>query len=93
MVLTHVCAARGRFDRGRRRSPTQGGVRCPSALAIEATRGFVTPGMRLCLRFVTTKPTAPGSSAGAAQPQHRLQFPYFEEPADSEERRVAEHEP
>jgi hypothetical protein len=43
MVLTHVRSDPGRAAQSRERSPTQGGVRVPSALAIDANGQSMPP--------------------------------------------------
>jgi hypothetical protein len=68
MVLAHVPSDRGRFGHGRRHTPTQGGVRVPSALAIEASGEGVTPSKRLRYHSVSVPRGAENAVARSPDP-------------------------
>jgi hypothetical protein len=86
MVLAQVRSDVVRFGRGRKRSPTLGGVRCPSALAIEAN-GQTVPAIERLRRDSALSPrtlerppvAAPESGVAAApQPQERVELAHTE---------------
>src|SRR6266566_10115207 len=77
---------------GQAHTPTQGGVRAPSALAIDASGQPVPTGRQLCPNSQEPAAQEPAawSSAGAPQPQHRLQLVHIQQPTHSEEGCVPE---
>ena len=77
----------------RRHTPTQGGVRVPSALAIEASGRPVTSGRKLGQNLVPDARLRHGSGTSAPQAQHGLELLHAEQAAHAEERGVTQHEP